>query len=839
MEQIGFDVSAKTARLIGRENISGVNGAVLELVKNAYDADATACIIIFDMPFPSIVREIPSDLVDRILSDEEMTVFRKCYVLENGNYHLNDGFSESDSAILWDILSAHNKIIIADNGIGMTEDILKNSWMNIGTSDKEIRFSTEKGRIKTGAKGIGRFALDKLSKKSVVFTKNNNDDLFKWELDWTAFDRAKSLNEINAELSRLNGGLKQVLPDIVPSNLKHLFERWPFDTGTIIVLTPTREFWPRRSFTALNSNLTGLNPFDQKDTFDVLIRNLYFHEYDFDPENLRINKSDYDYFVQVDFDGLDSLKVDIERNEIDVSLNTVTFKGKMHGKPLSLSLEEYWNREGVRCTRDDYSSPQPICYKASDIIKNEPLSEIRQVGPFHLRFYFFKVADGGIEIAKAVNAKRRKMLSHDFSGIKIYRDHFKVRPYGERDSDFYDWLGLGDRSQKSPAPVVHKTGAWRVEPYQVSGYLEIGRRENPFIRDMANREGIERNNTYHILRDLILFAVAKFESDRQSFMREYDLMREEEEKKAFPRVERVIGSIEKEQEELAKTSKRQNQKETDNEKDSYTKEDYKDAAKTLLGRNKSQDETNKILMLLSSMGMSTNTFAHEIADLRKSFATGPSQIKLTIENIIPEAEYDGDPDFDPYIAIEKLQKTDDLLSDWISILMKAVKKGSLDSKVMDLRKATIDNANLWNPILEKNSIVIEVLNPDAPPVMHDFSLAELYIILNNFILNSRSFIEGGKERRIYIDVHEKADQVVIQLENTGEKLSERYKDNPYQIFELGVSQKETSDRNGGFVREGTGIGLWMVRTVAKNHGGDVFFHELRKGTFGFSIRLPK
>ncbi|MEG7530301.1 MAG: ATP-binding protein, partial [Hungatella sp.] len=38
--EIGFDVDAYTARLIGRENVSKLEGAILELVKNAYDADA-------------------------------------------------------------------------------------------------------------------------------------------------------------------------------------------------------------------------------------------------------------------------------------------------------------------------------------------------------------------------------------------------------------------------------------------------------------------------------------------------------------------------------------------------------------------------------------------------------------------------------------------------------------------------------------------------------------------------------------------------------------------------------------------------------------------------------
>ena len=47
MKVLPFKVSAKTARLIGRENVSKAEGAIAELVKNAYDAGATFCVVAF------------------------------------------------------------------------------------------------------------------------------------------------------------------------------------------------------------------------------------------------------------------------------------------------------------------------------------------------------------------------------------------------------------------------------------------------------------------------------------------------------------------------------------------------------------------------------------------------------------------------------------------------------------------------------------------------------------------------------------------------------------------------------------------------------------------------
>ena len=48
MSQIPFTVSARTAKLIGQENFSNAEGAIIELVKNTYDADSQYCFILFE-----------------------------------------------------------------------------------------------------------------------------------------------------------------------------------------------------------------------------------------------------------------------------------------------------------------------------------------------------------------------------------------------------------------------------------------------------------------------------------------------------------------------------------------------------------------------------------------------------------------------------------------------------------------------------------------------------------------------------------------------------------------------------------------------------------------------
>src|SRR5690606_6629878 len=81
-------------------------------------------------------------------------------------------------------------ILILDNGSGMSEKDVKEKWMTIGTNNKEKEYTSTRGRIKAGAKGIGRFALDRLGQKCTVFTlQGRKKDGYKWSANWNDFEK--------------------------------------------------------------------------------------------------------------------------------------------------------------------------------------------------------------------------------------------------------------------------------------------------------------------------------------------------------------------------------------------------------------------------------------------------------------------------------------------------------------------------------------------------------------------------------------------------------------------------------------------------------------------------
>ena len=166
MAKIPFKVSARAGKLLGRENFSNPEGAIIELVKNSYDADAKNCFVFFDVPTEKI--------------------------------------KDSDGKEFEIPLKEKSILYIIDNGEGMTDKVIKEHWMQIGTGNKEKDYISDDKRTKTGAKGIGRFALDRLGFETEMWTLSkqakNNIGSF-WKMDWNQFDESdKSISQIEAEL---------------------------------------------------------------------------------------------------------------------------------------------------------------------------------------------------------------------------------------------------------------------------------------------------------------------------------------------------------------------------------------------------------------------------------------------------------------------------------------------------------------------------------------------------------------------------------------------------------------------------------------------------------------
>ena len=90
---------------------------------------------------------------------------------------------------------------------------------------------------------------------------------------------------------------------------------------------------------------------------------------------------------------------------------------------------------------------------------------------------------------------------------------------------------------------------------------------------------------------------------------------------------------------------------------------------------------------------------------------------------------------------------------------------------------------------------------------------------------------GDRERDIKI-IAEADSQVLIHIENSGHRISEKHRDKVFQRF---YRVDKSRDRKAG----GTGLGLAIVKHIALVHGGEVFVSDSKKNKCRFTLSLPK
>ncbi|MBQ6962263.1 MAG: ATP-binding protein [Paludibacteraceae bacterium] len=162
MEKLHFKTNVQIKSIIGKDLINDDNIAILELVKNSFDADAKRVDISF------------------------------CNLKSNDDKG-NDTFSENTS-----------RLFIRDDGVGMDLTDITDKWLNIAYSEKKSR-SRQFNRMMAGAKGVGRFSCDRLGQFLRLYAKKNGEKCIVLNIDWRKFeidDKTKEIQsvDINYEL---------------------------------------------------------------------------------------------------------------------------------------------------------------------------------------------------------------------------------------------------------------------------------------------------------------------------------------------------------------------------------------------------------------------------------------------------------------------------------------------------------------------------------------------------------------------------------------------------------------------------------------------------------------
>lgn len=841
MAKVEFTVSARTVRLIGRENVANAEGAIIELVKNAYDADAKCCIVYFDNKYNS-----PPTL----LSKEEFNLFFS----ENENikkaYHLNlfDGFTlleKFDKEISKDIANffrSKNSLFIIDNGEGMDNEIIHKRWMHIGTDFKLNDIYTPNGRIRSGAKGIGRFALDRLGDNGEMITLPKNSSLgYKWNVDWSDFEKENAIiGKVTADLFEINQmNFEDELINTVDNKRIKEVINCNFNNGTILKVTNLRDDWNERNVRRIFNSLEILTPPEgQREFFIHLFSNAQ-------PDNFgKIDNSDfndYDYKIQAKYlnDKEKNIEITIERNEIDWELLDKDVFKEEDMKIFPFDAETIKKRT-FTLNRTLYDFFPGYKEGLGDLAEER----FNLLGQFEFNFYFLKRSLSSVDQAKFfqkdISKSRRDNWYNKFGGIRVFRDSFRVRPFGELNSTFYDWLALGERSTQNPSAVSRKN-QWRTRPYNVAGNVHISRIFNLELQDKSSREGLQENETFTLLRDVLLKIIKIFEDDRSTIAYNIDLLQTKKNKvkEAIENATRILDEEKKEKEEQLKREKAGQQP---NPKKGKTKEqlekenqDFKTSFEALKKEQEYSVNKEARLQSLASTGILFTSFAHELAAIRNDL---DSQIPF-LRKYINELNIDLSKlskHKNPLYWAGEIEETDKIIKQWYDFVLNKINRKKHLSKSQNIINYLNSLTSQWHNLISVNGIEIK-FTPRLNDEIYTFSEIEFNSVFDNLIVNSvDAFSRPGfkGEKKIYINLTDNDNSILVEYEDTGPGLIEAYKKEPYKILEF----NESSKINNLGEYEGTGVGMWIVKNTVNEYHGTLKIDSMNDG-FKVLIEFPK
>ncbi|MFN8278341.1 MAG: sensor histidine kinase [Chitinophagales bacterium] len=438
-----FDVN--TFRLLGRELITDRVTAVFELVKNCYDANATSVTV---------------DLQNVSSKNKE-----------------------------------DRKIIISDNGTGMSFADIRDKWMVVGTNSKRTKQYSDPpfNRKLVGEKGVGRFAVDKLGERLVIHTKQVYSEKIidgKKEIEGENWlDVIINWDEYEAKsIASTKGNQLSLFTEV--DNIYSFQQGKKEEHGTDLIISNVSEEWSELDIIRLYNELAKLvSPFyPLNPPFDIFLNSNDVSAYTNKPVKPDPIKF-FSHFQEIDFD--------LEKGEQE-----------------SLVFDE-----------------------AKGEIKKKMIP-IKKFGPVKFKIYFFNQA------AKRRFGSAYKNSDERIDGVKIYRDGVITTPFAEYNShpDYKkDILGIDKRLWRD---IFSKVGS-----REVIGVLDITKENNPDIIDATNRQDFVDNAAYKELKEFIIQqldvfgSVKKYEKDTKRSVVEKELIQAGLEVKTFSATLRKVEQL--------------------------------------------------------------------------------------------------------------------------------------------------------------------------------------------------------------------------------------------------------------------------------------------------------
>lgn len=713
--ELHFRPYARLLTMLGDQLIKDEKTALVELIRNSYDADASQVTVNFE--------------------------------------NFGDDWS----------VNSQSRIVITDNGCGMTREIIEKAWMNpaapnkLNQKKKQPR-TTLKHRTMVGEKGIGRFAIFKLGACVHVTTRAENAkseltlimDFSSYKDEFTALQTGQEclpfLSDLTATLTEDNPGF---------------FSNQGFSThGTRLEISSLKiKKWTQEVYEDIVRDISHLQPIfslatghNTSDTDDFTI------SFKRNGEVIENKGEDNVVTLRELLENKAVLKVengfyDADRHVFSFKLNGYKQDGTTREIPFN-NLRHYSRKRFPK--KEKREERYPEC------------------GSFLFAFYAF---DLRVDREDA-ESSRYSLTSDEIKIVKdhriyLYRDNMRVFPYGNSDDD---WLQVDVLRGTSAASAYLSND-------QVVGCIEITQKGNPLLKDKTSREGLVFEGA----------AVLDFIDAIQMFLQ---YLRKEEYSKYRADVRRRKEHRAAQREKLEPAiDKLTNYADTlKNKKLDACIKAVSDAART---QKDIAERRCAILEDLAGVGLSVETAAHDMMMMA-------SNAKKMAQNLEIEAELrgsNGNADCDRlHSLVESISFIEDRIRDFLPLFRSSCQKVHLVS----VREILSKVIKVYAPVLKATSIPLpKIPDDDFMVTCTDAVLMQTFI---NLLDNSLYWLTNGNDVKsplISILIDSVKRQIVFKDNGPGIP-----PENAPYIFDPFFSTKES----------GRGLGLYIAKQLLGRYG---------------------
>lgn len=718
-DHVRFTVDAGHIARLGRELVGRQETAVTELIKNAYDADAT-----------------------------EVTLTFKDADHPGGN------------------------LIIEDNGSGMTRAEVIDGFMRISSAEKiHAPKSSEFKRLRAGRKGIGRFAAQRLGTRLSVFTQTDsalNGLLI--DFNWVRFESDKDLFSI-------------------ANNIKELERNREKKSGTRITIQDLLDSWSDAQIQRVYRYIQDLIP-----PFPISkIKSENKRDPGFKVKFLRQSGRETHIIADERTMLLDHALATIDGAVTKSGKAMWRFKSKVLGERGAGSLSASNDESSAR---ENFKHLKNIRFRAYYYIYSAPFLS------GHLR-------------------KQIQELAREKGGIRVYRNGFRVVPYGDA---YNDWLRLDYSSSVRAILPPHAN-------HNFFGYVEIHDREGKLFEETASREGLIENDAYRELLEFVAgslkAAVLRIAALRGKKATSTQKNWKKPKSDIVGDLGHVADSITAAAEELEKKG--------NSEEQARAQQLLQLAAHVRTTAGEAASEREELieeigmLRVLASLGLSIGEFTHEIAHYLPAMAIDLEMFsRANLEKSRAKR------------VLGRLRQNASTMQSYVSYFDRVVSENvSRDLHPLDLRTVVRSFKKAAEPILERAKIPLNIEADEYDLWTKPMHASEWSSILFNFLSNSRKAIRRARSHgKILIRVGRDSKMVFLEFSDNGDGVDPKFKDKIFNaFFTTSTPARTAADQVSDMT--GTGLGLKLVQDIAIAAGGEVSLTSPPSGYVTcFRVEIP-